>query len=117
ASSRRRCEHQRTREGGTMTSGGWVRRDVIRGVAAAAMAWALPLTTSRGAGATGADQTAPRDREARRRWALARMDEMASARLRCHEKYRTPREVRECQAEFERRYRAYNDIYIEATRD
>jgi hypothetical protein len=99
-----------------MMSEGWVRRDVIRSVAAAALAWALPLTTSREAGA-GADQTAPRDREARRRWALARMDEMASERLRCRDKARTPREVRDCQAEFERRYRAYNEIYIEASRE
>ena len=94
-----------------------MRRDVIRGVAAAGLALALPLMASSGAGATGPDSTTPRDREARRRWALARMDEMASERLRCKEKFRTPRDVRECQAEFERRYRAYNDIYIETTRE
>jgi hypothetical protein len=100
-----------------MASNGWVRRDVIRGVAAAALAWTLPLMASRANGASGPDSTAPRDREARRRWALARMDEMANQRLGCHEKFRTPREVRECQAEFERRYRAYNEIYIETTRE
>jgi len=117
ASSTVQDEHRRTREGDAMASEGWGRRDVIRGVAAATLAWALPLTASREGGATGVGQTAPRDREARRRWALARMDEMVSERLRCREKGRTPREVRDCQAEFERRYRAYNDIYIEATRE
>jgi hypothetical protein len=45
------------------------------------------------------------------------MDEMAGERLRCHERFRAPRDVRDCQAEFERRHRAYNEIYIEATRD
>ena len=100
-----------------MTTEGWARRDVIRGVAAAALAWALPLRVVRDAGAAGPDQTSPRDREARRRWALARMDEMAKERLRCHDRFRTPLEVRNCQSEFERRYHAYNDIYIEASRE
>jgi hypothetical protein len=45
------------------------------------------------------------------------MDEMAQERLRCHERFREPREVRNCQAEFERRHRAYNEIYIEAARE
>jgi hypothetical protein len=100
-----------------MTSVGWVRRDVIRGLAVAVLVGVLPMMVSSGAGATGAEPAAPRDREARRRWALARMDEMASERVRCHERFRTPREVRECQAEFERRYRAYNEVYIEASRE
>jgi hypothetical protein len=101
-----------------MTREEWTRRDVIRGLVAGALAVALPLATSRPAGAAGSDQAAsPRDREARRRWALARMDEMAQERLRCHERFRTPREVRDCQAEFERRHRAYNEVYIEASRD
>jgi hypothetical protein len=100
-----------------MASEGWVRRDVIRGVAAAVLAWTVPLVASSGEGASGPDGTAPRDREARRRWALARMDEMANQRLRCHERFRAPREIRECQAEFDRRYRAYNEIYLEAARD
>jgi len=99
-----------------MANAGWVRRDVIRGVAAAMLASALPLVAPGVARAAGPEPAPPRDREARRRWALARMDEMAGERLRCYERYRTPREVRECQLEFERRYRAYNDIYIETTR-
>jgi NAD kinase len=45
------------------------------------------------------------------------MDEMAQERLRCHERFRESADVRRCQAEFERRHRAYNEIYIEATRD
>jgi hypothetical protein len=100
-----------------MTSGEWTRRDVIRGLATAALIAALPLT-ARGAVADGSGPSAaPRDREARRRWALARMDEMARERLRCHERFRAPREVRDCQAEFERRHRAYNELYIEAARE
>ena len=67
-----------------------------------------------GAGASGPTRE---DREARRRWALARMDEMARERLRCHDRYREPREIRACQAEFERRHREYNEVYIEAARD
>jgi hypothetical protein len=100
-----------------MTSREWTRRGVIRGLATAALAAALPMA-ARGAGADGAAPvTAPRDREARRRWALARMDEMAQERLRCHERFREPRDVRQCQVEFERRHRAYNEIYVEATRE
>jgi pimeloyl-ACP methyl ester carboxylesterase len=101
-----------------MTSGTRTRRDVIRGLAIAALlAAALPLAVS-GVVADGpGPAAAPRDREARRRWALARMDEMALERLRCHERFRTPPEIRECQAEFERRHRAYNEIYIEAARE
>jgi hypothetical protein len=100
-----------------VTSWEWTRRDLIRGLARAALAAALPLV-ARGAGADGSAPAAvPRDREARRRWALARMDEMAQERLRCHERFREPRDVRQCQVEFERRHRAYNEIYVEATRE
>jgi hypothetical protein len=90
----------------------WTRRSVIRGLATAAMVVALPLAASGGPAATSRQ-----DREARRRWALARMDEMAQERLRCHERFRAPREVRDCQAEFERRHRAFNEIYLEASRE
>jgi hypothetical protein len=45
------------------------------------------------------------------------MDEMAGERIRCSQRFRAPRELRDCQAEFERRYRAYNEIYIEAARE
>jgi hypothetical protein len=99
-----------------MWHGAWTRGDVIQGLTTAVLIAALTLLAS-GAAAAGLGPTAaPRDPEARRRWALARMDEMAQERLRCHERFRAPREVRDCQAEFERRHRAYNEIYIEAAR-
>jgi hypothetical protein len=100
-----------------MATEGWARRDVVRGVAAAALALTLPSVVAKGASATGPDSTAPRDREARRRWALARMDEISRDRLRCHDKFHKLREIRNCQEELERRYRAYNDIYLEALRE
>jgi hypothetical protein len=55
--------------------------------------------------------------EARRRWALARMDEVARDRQRCAERFRTPREVRECERPLERAYRRYNEAYLEASRE
>ena len=100
-----------------MAIDGWMRRDVIRGVASAAVTLTLGLMVQRGAHATGPESTAPRDREARRRWALARMDEIARERLRCRERFRALREVQDCQSELDRRYRAYNEIYIEMSRD
>jgi hypothetical protein len=45
------------------------------------------------------------------------MDAMARERLRCHERFREPREIRNCQAEFERRHQAYNEVYLEAARE
>ena len=95
----------------------WARREVIRGLAAAVLAGALPLVASSGTGAAGLDQAAPRDREARRRWALARMDEMAGERLRCRERFKAPRQIQECEASFERRHRAYNELYLDAARE
>ena len=100
-----------------MTSEEWMRREVVRGLAIAALVAALPLIASAAAAADPGPTAAPRDREARRRWALARMDEMAQERLRCHERFQTPHQVRDCQAEFERRHRAYNELYIEAARE
>ena len=99
-----------------MTSEEWMRREVVRGLAIAALVAALPLTASAAAAAHSGPTAAPRDREARRRWALARMDEMAQERLRCHERFQTPRQIRDCQVEFERRHRAYNEVYIESSR-
>jgi len=60
---------------------------------------------------------APAQRDARRRWALGRMDEMARERLRCPERFKTPRQVAECEAEYARRYREYNELYLELSRD
>ena len=68
------------------------------------------------AGAAGPDPAAPRDREARRRWALARMDEMAGERLRCRERFKGPARSRSARRSFERRHRAYNEVYLEAAR-
>jgi len=101
-----------------MASGEWTRRDVIRGLATVALVAALPLAAGE-AVAAGSGPTGPsrEDREARRRWALARMDEMAQERLRCHERFREPREIRDCQAGFERRHRAYNEVYLEASQE
>jgi len=45
------------------------------------------------------------------------MDEMAGERLRCRERFKIPRQVRECETEFERRHRAYNEVYLEAARE
>ncbi len=95
-----------------MVDGEWARRSVIRGVAMAALVVALPVAASGGPAAASRE-----DREARRRQALAAMDDMARERLRCHERFREPRAVRDCQAEFERRHRAYNEAYIEAARE
>jgi hypothetical protein len=99
-----------------MSGGGWARRDVVRGLAFAALACMSVVPATPG-DAAGADPATPRDREARRRWALARMDEMAGERLRCRERFKIPRQVRECETEFERRHRAYNEVYLEASRE
>jgi hypothetical protein len=56
-------------------------------------------------------------RASRRRWALARMDEMANERRRCRERYAKPRDVAHCEAEFTRRFNQYNEIYLEAARE
>jgi hypothetical protein len=96
-----------------MTDGEWTRRDVIRGLAAAVLL-AAGTGTARAGSSAG---SGPRDREARRRWALAQMDEMARERLRCSERFRSPKEIRDCQVVFEQRHRAYNEIYIEAARE
>jgi hypothetical protein len=46
------------------------------------------------------------------------MDEMGLERLRCRERFRSARDKRRaCEAEYERRHREYNEIYIEAARE
>jgi hypothetical protein len=100
-----------------MVKGEWTRRDMIRGLSVTALGAALSLA-ARGTDAAGTAPTStPRDREARRRWALARMDEVAQERLRCRERFKVSRQVQECEAEFERRHRAFNEIYLEAARE
>ena len=56
-------------------------------------------------------------RAERRRWALGKMDEMANEARRCAERFRDRRQVEECRAEFTRRYREYNEAYLEAGRE
>ena len=58
----------------------------------------------------------PEGRAARRRWALARMDEMDNERLRCKARFSKKREVEACEADYTRRFRHYNEIYLEASR-
>jgi hypothetical protein len=100
-----------------MTSEARTRRAVIQKLALLTLACAFPMTVARGAQAAGPGPAAPRDREAKRRWALARMDEMAQERLRCRERFKAPRQVEQCEAEFQRRHRAYNEIYLDASRE
>lgn len=64
----------------------------------------------------GVVPAAPVSPEARRQWALARMNETAAERRRCPERFRTLRDVQECEARLSRQLRAYNEIYIEASR-
>lgn len=56
-------------------------------------------------------------RATRRRWALAKMDEMARERQRCREKFKVARQVSECEAQYSRRYHEYNEIYLDASRN
>lgn len=81
-------------------------------LAAARPGVAAPL---RGEGARSAGDA--EGRAARRRWALAKMDEMAQERQRCRERLRAPRQISECEAQYARRYREYNEIYLEASRE
>ncbi|HEV8310922.1 MAG TPA: hypothetical protein VGW35_24945 [Methylomirabilota bacterium] len=60
---------------------------------------------------------APEAKAARRRWALMKMDEMDDERLRCRERFTAPRQIMDCEAGCERRYREYNEIYLEAARE
>ena len=59
----------------------------------------------------------PEGKAARRQWAMARMDEMANERMRCRDRFTRPREVEACEADFTRRYREYDEIYLEAARE
>jgi hypothetical protein len=59
---------------------------------------------------------APVAPEARRRWALARMDDMVAEQRRCRERFRRPADISECEARYARRYRVFNEIYLEASR-
>jgi hypothetical protein len=66
------------------------------------------------AGGRGGPERAPADRESRRRWALARMDDGAG-RL-CHERFREAADVRRCKPSSSGAT-AHTTDYIEASRD
>ncbi|HEV8676937.1 MAG TPA: hypothetical protein VGX21_23110 [Methylomirabilota bacterium] len=68
-------------------------------------------------GDCGPRETPPAGKVTRQRWAQARMDEMANERLRCRERFRDPRQVQACEAGYERRFRVYNEMYLEAARE
>ena len=107
---------------------GWVGRTPL-----VVMVWVTLLVTSGGpvhGGSAGARRSgaerdgsrwevppAPAAPEARRRWALARMDETWAEQRRCRERFRRPAEVTECEARYARRYRVFNEIYLEAGRN
>ncbi len=85
---------------------------VVVGMAGTAGAAASPAWREPGRVVAGAEAKA-----ARRRWALAKMDEMANEALRCGRRFQKRREVETCEAEFTRRFREYNEIYLEASRE
>lgn len=90
---------------------------ILGGAAALDLAVARPgiAVPLRAQGARGAGDA--ESRAVRRRWALAKMDEMAQERQRCRERFRAPRQISECEAQYARRYREYNEIYLEASRE
>jgi hypothetical protein len=73
--------------------------------------------TAPGEGAERHAGRGPGDRAERSRWALTRMDEMANEGRRCRERFPARRQAEACEAEFARRFREYNEIYLEATRE
>ena len=81
------------------------------------VAWAVALLVSVPIPGLAADTSGPEAKAARRRWALARMDEMANERLRCRQRFQKRREIDTCEATLDRRVREYNEIYLEAARD
>jgi len=80
-------------------------------------AWLLALVAAGLLADVATGATGPEAKAARRRWALARMDEMAHERLRCRERFQKRREVERCEADYDRRFQEYNEMYLEAARD
>jgi hypothetical protein len=80
-------------------------------------AWAVALLGVGLLADPAAGAADPEAKAARRRWALAKMDEMANERLRCRERFQKRREVERCEADYARRFREYNQMYLEAARD
>jgi hypothetical protein len=76
------------------------------------------LALAEAAGRTpGGDAPDETRRAARRRWALARMDEMANEARRCAERFQDAGRAAACREGFARRYREYNELYLDATRE
>ena len=84
---------------------------------AAVIALALAVTVAATGPNLAAGAADAESREARRRWALARMDEMATEALRCRQRFQKKREIETCEAEFTRKFRQYNEMYIDASRE
>ncbi len=79
--------------------------------------WSIALVLGGGIPGATAGEAGPEARAARRRWAMARMDEMANERRRCQERFAKRHDVERCEADYTRRFREYNDAYLEASRD
>jgi hypothetical protein len=92
-------------------------RHGARGVALVLAVVASLGTVPGTAGEGRARDGSPEERAARRRWALARMDEMAGERRRCRERFREARQVIECEHRFQMRFQEYNRLYLEAARE
>jgi hypothetical protein len=60
------------------------------------------------------EERAPASRADRRAWAQMRMDEMANEGRRCRDRFAARRQAEACEAEFSRRFRQYNEIYLNA---
>lgn len=90
---------------------------VCLGLGLVAAAAGTPPASGCGNARSGGRAEEEARREARRRWALARMDEVANERLRCRQRFRERTRVEACEAEHARRYREYNEIYLEAARE
>jgi hypothetical protein len=107
----------------TGSAGLWPRR--ARGLALAALAGlgtVGPAAVGDGARAepsttTRRDGAGPAQAEARRRWALARMDEVAQDRLRCRGRFKKPAEVEACRRPLDREYRRYDETCLDAARE
>jgi hypothetical protein len=80
-------------------------------------AWATVLVLGGVAPAVGGGDPGRDAKAERRRWASAKMDEMANERLRCRERFTGRADVERCETDHARRFRQYNDIYLEASRE
>jgi hypothetical protein len=56
-------------------------------------------------------------KEAERKAALAKMDEMAAKKRQCKNQYKTPEVIQRCEADYEGLYQHYNERYLQAARE